>query len=293
MRKNREMSGSFIKGAVRAFTALAVLSASLFVSCAFALADRKEPTPKALKDVGVTERIDAQIPLGAEFKDENGRPVTLGDYIRGDKPFILTLNYFHCPMLCPLILSGLARGVKPLPWTPGKQFRIITMSFNPAETPADAKTAFEKYTPLMDKPDAAGGWHFLTGDKKNIDAVTDAVGFHYHYDAEKDMYYHVAAIVVGTPDGHVSRYLYGIQFDPLTLRLALDEAKRGKGVSTADRLLLYCCQYDPLSGRYAPVASNIMRLGGVLTLIVLGLFIGSMLMRDAALKKKTAENKKS
>lgn len=242
--------------------------------------------PKELEGVGITEHPNAQIPLQLEFKDDDGRAVKLGDYFKGERPVLLTLNYFRCPMLCTLQLNGLVDALKNLPWTPGQEFEIITVSFDPLETPQLARLKKQNYLQEYGRPAAAGGWHFLTGREKNIKTLTEAVGFRYRFDAEANQYYHVACAFVCTPDGHVSRYLYGVMYDARTLRLSLLEAGQGKIGSTADQILLYCFHYDPSKGSYTWAAMNVMRAGGVATMLVVGIVLLTLWRRDVGRKRK-------
>jgi protein SCO1/2 len=228
------------------------------------------PLPKELEGVGITEHPNAQIPLQLEFKDDDGKTVKLGEYFKGERPVLLTLNYFRCPMLCTLQINGLVEALKNMPWTAGEQFEIVTVSFNPLETPPLARLKKQNYLKDYGRPAAAGGWHFLTGREQEIRKLTDTVGFRYRYDRNTDQYYHAACAFVCTPDGRVSRYLYGVMFNPQTLRLSLVEASAGKVGSTIDRVLLFCCQYDPGKGQYTWAAVNIMRAGGTATLLILG-----------------------
>jgi len=232
-----------------------------------AFAQLAGPAPPEMEGVGVTEHPDVQLPLDLAFKDEDGRTVTLADYFKGDRPVILTLNYYRCPMLCTLQLNGLIDGLKRMPWTPGEQFRIVTVSIDPLETPQLARLKKQSYMKDYGRPAAAGGWHFLTGQEANIRKLADTVGFAYRYDKTSDQYVHAAALFVCTPDGRVSRYLYGVMYDPQTLRLSLVEAGEGKVGSTRDRVLLFCFHYDAAKGRYGPTAFTIMRIGGALTAI--------------------------
>lgn len=244
--------------------------------------------PKELEGVGVTEHPNAQIPLQLQFKDDDGKTVKLADYFNGKKPVLLTLNYFRCPMLCTLQINGLVDALKNMPWTAGEQFEIVTVSFNPLETPQLARLKKQSYLSDYGRPAAAGGWHFLTGQEKDIKALADTVGFHYRYDKDKDQYYHVACAFVCTPGGRVSRYLYGVMFNPQTLRLSLVEASAGKAGSTIDRVLLYCCAYDPGTGRYTWAAVNIMRAGGTATLLVLGGVLLTLWRRDLRRRRTPA-----
>ncbi len=232
-------------------------------------AQRSEPLPSELQEVGITEHLDAKIPLDLEFADEQGNPVKLQDFFSGKKPVALTMNYSNCPMLCSLQLNGLFEGLKKMPWDMGDQFEMITVSIDPVETPERARATKQKYLKLYRRSGATEGYHCLTGRDENIKALADAVGFHYKYDPDTREYRHAAATFILTPDGRVSRYLYGVQYDPQTLRLSLAEASEGKVGSTMDQILLFCFQYDAERGRYGPAAVQLMRLGGGLTVLIL------------------------
>ncbi len=244
---------------------------------------RKEPLPKQLTGVGVEEKLEAPLPLNLEFQNSAGESIRLGDLLDGDKPVLLTMNYSNCPMLCSLMLNGLVDGLEQMQWTVGKQFEIITVSLDPEETPARALSSKERYLSQYgrDDPAVAAGWHFLVGEEKNVRALADAVGFGYRYSEERQEYLHAAALMVITPDAKVSRYLYGITYSPKTVRLSLAEASDGKFASTIDQLILFCFHYDETVGRYAPVARNIMTLGGALTVLLLGLFLGGFWIKEA------------
>ena len=250
-------------------------------------AQRAEPVPKELQDVKVTEHPDVALPFDAQFVDENGNTVRLGDFFSGDRPVILTLNYYECPMLCGLQLNGLVDGLDGLDWTPGDQFEIVTISINPLETPTLAKLKKQNYIKHYGRPKAAAGWHFLTGRESDIRRVADTVGFGYRYDPEAKQYAHPAVMFVATPAGHVARYLYGIELPTKTLRLALVEAAKGKVGSAIDRIVLYCYHYDPSTHRYAPVAMNIMRLGGGATLAIFGTSLLAFWVRDSRKRRST------
>jgi protein SCO1/2 len=242
--------------------------------------DRIEPVPKQLARVGIEEKLDAPLPLQLVFKDEAGRDVTLGSYFRPGHPVVLTLNYYRCPMLCTLELNGLVEAMKGLTWTPGDEFTVVTVSFDPRETPELARAKQQSYLEDLGKPEASSGWHFLTGSGPNIEALTKAVGFSYEYDKATDQYGHAAVIMLATPDGRVARYLYGVAFAPDTLKLGLLEASKGKIGSTWERFILYCYHYDAGQGRYALAAMSIMRAGGALTVLVVGFVIGGFWLRD-------------
>jgi len=246
-----------------------------------AVAQRIEPAPKELQQVGVVEQLDAQIPLDTPFVDSSGRRVTLKDFFDGTLPVILTLNYSNCPMLCSLQLNGLLDGIQKMPWDLGNQYRIITVSIDPLETPERAALTKQKYMKLYARPGAEAGWHFLTSrSEADIKKVADTVGFHYTFDPTTRQYAHAAVIMICTPDGRVSRYLGGIEYHPQTLRLALSEASEGKVGSVFDQILLYCFHYDAEAGRYGPAAVKLMRVGGVLTLVVLGGMLVVLWRRD-------------
>jgi protein SCO1 len=244
------------------------------------------PLPKELEGVGITEHLNVQLPLQLEFKDDDGKTVKLSDYFKGQRPVLLTLNYYRCPMLCTLQLNGLVEALKNMPWTAGEQFDIVTVSFDPRETPQLARLKKQSYVESYGRPGAAGGWHFLTGREENIKTLTDTVGFRYRYDQDAGQYIHVACAYVCTPDGRVSRYLYGVMYDPRTLRLSLLEAGEGKVGSTTDQILLYCFHYDPGKQAYTWAAMGLMRAGGITTMLVLGIVMAVLWRRDLARRKK-------
>lgn len=241
---------------------------------------RLEPPPKRLEGLDVTEHLDSKLPLGLPFTDERGRAVTLADYVRGNKPVIFTLNYSDCPMLCSLQLNGLVNALRELDWTAGEQFDIVTVSLNPLETPEQAARTEARYVGQYGRAAAADGWHFLTGSKESIDALADALGIAYAYNEQRREYLHPAALAITTPNGRIARYLYGIEYAPKTLRLSLVESSEGKIGTSVDRVILFCFHYDQAEGRYAPVAMNIMRLGGGLTALGLGGFLGAFWFRQ-------------
>jgi protein SCO1/2 len=256
-------------------------------------ADRADPLPDELEGVGVEEKLNAQLPLETPFLNEQGKEVKLGNFFQGNKPVLLTLVYYRCPMLCNLILNGVIDAMKPLDIMPGEDFEIVTISFDPLETPQLAQFKKQNYLQEYGKPEAAQGWHFLTGKEKNIQAVADAVGFHYKYNTETEEYMHASSIFICTPDGRISRYLYGIMYDPQTLRLSLIEASEGKIGSTLDQILLYCFHYDSATGRYAPVAMNIMRAGGALTFLILAAVLSVFWRRESIMKRFRNEGSQS
>ncbi|HEV7734813.1 MAG TPA: SCO family protein [Candidatus Binatia bacterium] len=235
--------------------------------------------PAPLREVGFDQRLGAQVPLDARFRDETGRSVTLGELVQ-DKPVLLVPAYYECPMLCTIVLNGVVSMLRALPFDVGNQFTVVTLSFDAHETPELAAKKKEHYLGEYRRPGAAEGWHFLTGDEPEIRRVTDAVGFRYHWDEASKQFAHASGIVVLTPRGRVSHYFYGVEFPPRDLRLSLVEASDERIGSVVDALLLFCFHYDPATGRYSKVAIDAVRIGGVLTLLALGGFIVVMLRRD-------------
>lgn len=241
-------------------------AASLFMLLSIISSTQAAEKPAVLRDVGFDQRLNEQAPLDLEFADETGKTVRLGDYF-GQKPVVLVLAYYRCPMLCTLVLNGLAQAMHDMPLTPGKDFEVVTVSFDPRETPALAAAKKKTYVARYGRPGAAEGWHFLTGTAEPIRRLTEAVGFRYVYDAKKGQFIHASGVVVLTPAGKISRYFFGIQYLPRDLRLGLVEASGGKVGSPADEVLLYCFHYDPSLGRYTASILNFVRAGGVLTIV--------------------------
>ena len=225
--------------------------------------------PPYLQNVGIEQKLDAQVPAGLAFTDDTGRSMYLGDYF-GKKPLILNLVYYNCPMLCGEVLSGLTGAMKMVKFDVGTEFDVVTVSFNPQETTADAATKKKDYVKRYGRAGAAAGWHFLTGSADSINALTNAVGFQYQYDPRINQYAHATAIIVLTPEGRISRYFYGVDFPPKDLRMGLVEASQGKIGNLTDQVLLYCYHYDPQTGKYGAVVSNMLRLGAGVTIVLLG-----------------------
>jgi protein SCO1 len=224
--------------------------------------------PELLTEIGLDQQLDAQVPLDLRFKDEAGRDVRLGDYF-GRKPVILTLVYYECPMLCTQVLNGLTSALGVLSFTVGQEFDIVTVSFDPKETPELAAAKKAAYLDRYKREGAGRGWHFLTGDERSVAALTRAVGFRYAYNASIDQYAHVSGIMVLTPEGRLSRYFYGIEYGPRDVRLALIEAADRRIGTPADQLLLYCFHYDPKSARYSFAITRLVRTLGVATVLAM------------------------
>jgi protein SCO1/2 len=225
--------------------------------------------PPYLENVGIEQHLDTQVPADLAFVDETGRSVRFGDYF-GRKPLILNLVYYTCPMLCGETLAGLTGSMKAIKFDVGREFEIVTVSFNPRETPEMAAAKKKEYLERYGRPGAAAGWHFLTGPPESIDALTKAVGFQYQYDPRINQYAHATAIMLLTPQGRISRYFYGVEFAPKDLRLGLVEASQEKIGNAVDQILLYCYHYNPAAGKYGAVVANMLRLGAAVTIVFVG-----------------------
>jgi protein SCO1/2 len=225
--------------------------------------------PPYLENVGIEQHLDTQVPADLAFVDETGRAVKFGDYF-GRKPLILNLVYYTCPMLCGETLAGLTGSMKAIKFDVGKEFDIVTVSFNPRETPEMAAAKKKEYLERYGRPGAAAGWHFLTGPPESIDALTKAVGFQYQYDPRINQYAHATAIMLLTPQGRISRYFYGVEFAPKDLRMGLVEASQEKIGNAVDQILLYCYHYNPAAGKYGAVVANMLRLGAAVTIVFVG-----------------------
>jgi len=225
--------------------------------------------PSVLRDVGIVQKLNSQVPLDLVFQDEAGRAVSLGQYF-AQKPVVLVLAYYDCPMLCTLVLNGLLHSLKELKYNVGQEFEVVTVSFDPTEKPPLAAAKKAIYVGLYGRPNAGAGWHFLTGDESSIRQLAQAVGFRYNYDPNTKQYVHAAGIMVLTPDGRLARYFYGIEYPSGNVRLALVEASKGKIGSPVDEVLLYCSQYDPATGKYSLIVSHILKLAALATVLGLG-----------------------
>ena len=240
-----------------------------------------QDNPKQLQGIDVVEHLGDYIPLDLTFVNSEGDSVRLDNYFQQGKPVLLVLAYYECPMLCTLVLNGVTNGLQSLPWMPGKQFQVVTVSIDPNEGPELAAQKKQRYLDALNKPGMQpGGWDFLVGAESQSRALANALGFQYYYDEEQEMWAHPAVIFVLTEDGKISRYLYGIAFKENDLRLALLEASQGKIGNTLDRLILYCYHYNPDSQSYVPFALNLMKVGGIATVLILGVFVGILLIKD-------------
>jgi protein SCO1/2 len=277
------------QNAARVFTRLRISALALaLVLGSIKLADAHDETrPAALRDVAFDQKLDEQVPLDLSFVDERGVKVQLRDYF-GAKPVILNFVYYKCQDLCPLLLDGVVRTMRALSFDAGNQFNVLTVSFDPGDTPALAAAKKKDLISRYARPGAESGWHFLTGDQASIQKLTAAAGFHYTYDSQTGEFAHATGIVLLTPAGKISRYFYGIEFSPRDLRLGLIEAAAAKIGTPIDQLLLFCYHYDPITGKYGLMITNVVRLAGVITVFILGGFIFLMLRRERAARGRTA-----
>lgn len=243
--------------------------------------------PDAVEDVQIKEKLGSYLSDDIAFTNSEGKTVTTGDIFNGDIPVIINPVYYECPMLCSLVLNGLLDGVKELAWLPGKDYKIVTLSIDPDEGTQLAKQNKSNYIENFGRDIDNDGWYFLTGDSVNIKRLTESTGFGFKYVPEKNQYAHSAGIIFASPDRKITRYLYGIEYNEIDLKNALYETANGNIGNTIDKLVMYCYQYNPASNSYAPVAINIMKIGGALTLFFLCMFLGFFWYYDR--KKRKAE----
>jgi protein SCO1/2 len=256
----------------------------LAMACAFAMlpqrsfAQLSDPMqsvgvrPDLLKDVGIDQKLGQQVPLNLAFRDETGKAVQLNQYF-GQKPVLLSLVYFNCPMLCTQVLNGQEAAMKGLPMDAGDQFEAVTVSIDPSDRPVLASVKKQMYMGMYGRADAARGWHFLTGEEAQIKQLASAVGFRYAYDPDSKQFAHASAIMVLTADGKISKYFYGIQYSPRDLRLGLVEASARKIGTPVDSILLFCYHYDPHTGKYGLLISRLIQAGGLLTVLATGVMM--------------------
>ena len=264
-------------GSIARYPAAALMLAVLAVSPG--AAQMYNTTPQELVDIRIEQRLNQQLPLDLTFRDEAGRQVQLSQYF-GKKPVILSFAYYECPMLCTLILNGLVKGMRTLPFDVGREFEVVNISINPREGPELAASKKKTYVRDYGKPEAAAGWHFLTGDEESIRRAADAAGFRYKLDPATGQYTHASGIMILTPKGKFSRYFYGIEYAGQDLRLGLVEASEEKIGSPVDQVLLYCFHYDPVTGKYGLAITRIMQVLGLATALSLGGFMFVMFRRE-------------
>jgi len=232
-----------------------------------------------LEGIGIDQKLNESVPLDLVFRDETGREVRLGDYF-GEKPVVLSLVYFRCPMLCTLVGNGLVRGLRATAFDAGREFNVITVSFDPRDTPEKAAEMKRVYMNEYRRPGAEKGWHFLTGDAAAIGKLTEAVGFRYRYDAESGQFAHASGIMVVTPKGRIAQYFYGLEYSARDLRLSLVESAENRIGSAVDRVLLYCFHYDPAKGKYGLAIMRVLRVASVGTVVGLGMLIAGLVYRQ-------------
>jgi protein SCO1/2 len=238
------------------------------------------PVPVDPESVEIIENLGAQLPLDLNFQNEAGNTIRLGDYFKSGRPVILNFAYYRCPMLCNLVSQGMVDGLKPLEWVPSKQFEVITLSVDHRETSELAAGKKASSLEALGKPEAAQGWHFLTGDSTSIAQLAEVAGFQYKYVPETNDFAHAAGLLVATPEGKMARYLYGVQFRAKDMRLALLDAAEGKSLSIGEKILLFCYAYDADAKGYVLWAQKFMKGGGILTLILVGGLLGYLWMRE-------------
>ena len=236
-------------------------------------ANTRNQQPTIFDQVGLDQKLNNQIPLDSKFKDETGNDVTLGDYFHHGRPVVLALVYYDCPMLCDQVLNGMTSALEVLKFNAGKEFDVVAVSFDPRETPELAAAKRKMFLDRYKRPGTEKGWHFLTGEKPAIDALTHAVGFRYTWDEKTHQFAHASALTLLTPNGKVAQYYYGIEYSPKDMRLGMIEASNEKIGNITDQILLYCYHYDPTTGKYGATILNVVRAGAILTMALLGGFI--------------------
>ena len=265
---------------------IAALAATLSLA-GTACAQLNLGVPEELKGIDVIEHLNEPLPLDARFTSDGGDPVELRDYFKGDRPVLLQLGYNKCPMLCNLVLNGAFDGLKGIDWIPGKEFEIVSVSVDPTETAALARAKKESYLAEYERPGAGLGVHFLTGSELMSRRVADAVGFQFRRQENGD-YAHAAVIVLCTPDGRISRYLYGTKFEPSDLRMGLIEASEGRIGSTLEKFILWCHIYDANARGYVLQARRVMSVGGLVTVLALAAGLGAFWTAEVRKKKQSA-----
>ena len=274
------MVSSLLRRGASALVAASLAFSSVAAADTVVAPDRTEAAPKRLQGVDVVEHLAERVPEALTFHDQDGKAVKLGDYLHGGVPVILTFNYSSCPMLCSLQLTAFVDGLKQLDFAAGKEFRIVTVLLDPKETQETAHRFRARYLSKYARPGSEPGWTFLTGTDHNIRELARAVGFSYNYNEARGEYVHPAAITLLSPEGKIARYLYGLEYPEKTLRLGLVEASEGRVGSSLDRLILFCFHYDSSEGRYAPIATRIMQLGGGVSVLLLAGFLTVLIRRD-------------
>jgi len=246
-----------------------------------------KPSQEILKNIEIEQKLNTNVPLDLPFKDESGRSVKLGDYF-GKRPVILALVYYDCPMLCTEVLNGMVSAFSILKFDIGKEYDVVTVSFDPREKPDLASAKKTTYLRRYGRPGSEQGWHFLTGEQASITALTQAVGFHFQWDERTQQFAHATALMLLTPQGKIAQYYYGVEYSPKDLRLGLVEASAGHIGTKVDQLLLYCYHYDPRTGHYGAIVSRVLQIAGGFTLVILGGFLVMMFKLEPKNSPKAA-----
>lgn len=260
------------------------------VYVAGASAQVAKESDRQLEGIDVIEKLGDTIPLDMTFVDDKGDSVTLGKYFNQGKPVLLMMGYYECPMLCNLVFNGMVAAGHDLEYSPGIEYNIVSVSINPNENYELAAAKKHNYLVALEKPTAEDGWAFLTGDSTQSRRLANALGFQYYYVEDQQQYAHPAVLFLLSPDGKISRYLYGIEYKVKDLKLGILEASEGKVGNTLDRIVLYCFHYDPNAGSYTIFAGNVMRLGGVVTVILLTLLIVALFIKERRKNRKLPVN---
>ncbi len=265
----------------------------LFIVCALPMladgstdASDRTDLPASLRGIGIEQKLNAPVPLDTEFRDETGASVPLRTYF-GTRPVLLAPVYYTCPMLCSQILTGLVAGLRPLSLKPGRDFEIVAISINPSETPADSSSKRDQYSRRYSSKAGPQGWHFLTGSEQSIRTVMDAIGFHYRWDPKIQMFVHASGVMVLSPLGRVSRYFYGVEYEPKDLKLGLIEASNNTIGSPVDQILLFCYHYDPATGKYGATVINLLRFTAILALMTFATALFLLWRRDVRADRQT------
>lgn len=263
-------------GAVLAVAALMATPIYAHVGESDERANASAPTgekPKQLEGVGIDEKLGQNLDLGLTFKDENGQTVTLGSYYDGKKPVIVSPVYYSCPGLCNFHLNGLTDALKEMDWSTGEKYTVLAISFDPKEGPPVAKAKKENYMKIYGRPGTENGWHFLTGDEATVKKFTESIGFRYHWDENEMQWAHASAAIVTSPEGKITRYLPGILFDSKDVKFALIEGGQGKVGTFIEQLVLFCFHYNPQQSKYTVAVFNIMKIGGLITVLLLAILL--------------------
>lgn len=271
------MAGEFTR---RTVLVVLVLMTGVLPASAQMADPSSDRLPSQLGDVGIEQKLGDEVPLKLQFHDETGKTVALGDHFQTSRPVILSLVYYNCQMLCSEVLAEIAHSLRRLKFDAGKQFEIVTVSFDPRETPQMAAAAKSKYLAMYGRPGAETGWHFLTGDQASIAALSNAVGFHFSWDSRTNQFAHATGIMLLTPEGRIAQYYYGARYFPSDLRLGLIEASHNQIGTLADQIVLYCYHYDPRTGRYGAIVFRVIQVSGGFTLLILGSLISFLFFSD-------------